>query len=496
MKYFSLKTKHIDIDTDDGFKIIINQQTADKYFLKNKDNLVINVDNTEVYVEVCTTKTLLENDEIGLCQGIRDMYSIPENKFIKIWFAEEPLGLEAIHKKLLGQRLNYKDCLNIMNDLITGRLNEVEIAFFIGVGFQKHAYTIRELGYLTKAQAYTGDQLRFKGVIADKHSVGGLSGNRTTPIVVPIVSSFGIKIPKTSSRAITSVSGTADTLETIMDISFSVSEIYKLMKKNNACMVWGGALNLSPTDNYFINITKDLGIEPADKLITSVLSKKLATGVNRLVIDIPVNETAKIKTYKDAIRLKVKFKKLSRKLGIQTDVIISKTEGIVGEGVGPALEMRDVLRVLQQKDNRPKDLEEKSIKLAGRLLKLCGYLDYDKQARENLKTGKALLQFRNMVEAQGGNFDIDSEDIELGKYVYEFKLNQKGEIPKYDNEEIVNVCKMLGAPQNKKAGIYFNKKTGERYLPNDIIFTAYSSNENRMGMAKDMIRENFKPLFK
>ena len=495
MKYFSLKTKHIDIDTDDGFKVVVNDTTALKYSLKNKDVVYFYFNDQEIYVEVITTEKLLNDDEIGLCQGIREVYDIPENQMLKIYIAEESLGLKAIHKKLLGKRLSYEDCLNIMNDLVINKINEVETAFFIGIGFQKNAFSIQELCDLCKAQAAVGDCLKFDGIVADKHSAGGLSGNRTTPIVVAIVSSFGIKIPKTSSRAITSIAGTADTLETIMNVSFSTSEIYKLMEKNNACMIWGGALNLSPTDDIFINITKDLGIEPSYKLITSILSKKIATGVNRLVIDIPVNKTAKVKNLKEAIKIKKIFEKVSKKLNIKTKVVISKTDGIIGKGVGPTLEIIDVLKVLQQKEDRPKDLEEKAIKLAGTLLNLCGIKDGLKQARESLEKGKALLQFRNILEAQNGDFNIDAQDIPLAKYSYEFKLNKRGIIPDYNNDDIVGLCKILGAPQNKKAGVYLNKKTGESYTPTDTIFTIYSDNENRINVCKDIIKDTFEPLF-
>ncbi|MDD4122711.1 MAG: thymidine phosphorylase [Candidatus Pacebacteria bacterium] len=496
MNYFPLKTKHIDIDTDDGFKVVVNDNTALKYSLKNKDTIYFYFNNQEVYAEVFTTASLLGDDEIGLCQGLREIYDIPENEILKIYFAEESLGLKAIHKKLLGNRLTYEDCLNIMNDLVVNKINDVETAFFIALGFQKNPFTIQELCYLSKAQAVVGDCLKFNGIVADKHSVGGLSGNRTTPIVVAIVASFNIIIPKTSSRAITSVAGTADTLETIMDVSFSTNEIYKLIEKNNACMIWGGAINLSPTDDIFIKITKDLGIEPTYKLITSILSKKIATGVNRLIIDIPVNKTAKVKSIKEALKVKKMFEKVSKFLKIKTKVIISKSTGIIGNGVGPALEIRDVLRVLQQKENRSIDLEDKAVNLAGSLLNLCGIKNGVKQARESLKTGKALLKFREIIDAQNGDYNIDSEDIQLAKYSYEFKLNKKGIVPEYNNDDIVDLCKMLGAPQNKRSGIYFNKKTNENYTYDDVIFTIYSDNESRINIAKDIIKETFDPLFK
>jgi thymidine phosphorylase len=175
--------------------------------------------------------------EVGITKDIREKYRIKEGDLIKFTFASRAPSLKAIYKKLFGEKLTYNEMLSIINDILDHRLNDIEIAFFIASAFDEDNFTDEELSFLTKAIAQTGDMIKFEKITADKHSTGGLPGNRVTPIIVPIVASFGICIPKTSSRSITSAAGTADAVETIMNVKFNAEEIKNIVKKNKGCLV-------------------------------------------------------------------------------------------------------------------------------------------------------------------------------------------------------------------------------------------------------------------
>lgn len=169
------------------------------------------------------------------------------------------------------------------------------------------------------------------------HCVGGLPGNRTTLIVVPIVAAFGLMIPKTSSRAITSPAGTADTMEVLAPVNLDIKKMKKVVEREYGCIVWGGAMSLSPADDILIHIERAIDLDSEGQLVASVLSKKIAAGSTHLVIDIPIGATAKIRSLKTAIKLKKLFDNICLKYNLTIKTIFSHGEQPVGRGIGPAL---------------------------------------------------------------------------------------------------------------------------------------------------------------
>src|SRR5581483_3359842 len=157
---------------------------------------------------------------------------------------KEGLALKAIRKKLVGKKLTYKEIYSIMDAIANKRLGDILTTYFAASGYSK-GFTNQELYYLTKAMVETGERLQFKGIVADKHSIGGLPGTRTTLIVIPIVASAGFTIPKSSSRAITTPGGTADDMEVLAKVEFDKEEIYDIVKKTNGCIVWGGSFGIA-----------------------------------------------------------------------------------------------------------------------------------------------------------------------------------------------------------------------------------------------------------
>lgn len=389
-----------------------------------------------------------------------------------------------------------------MDEIAKNRLGEVLTTYFTASGYAK-GFTNKELYYLTKAMVETGEKLKFPGIVADKHSIGGIPGTRTTLIVVPIIAAAGFKIPKSSSRAITSPGGTADDMEVLAPVNISKEKIYEVVKKTNACIVWGGSFGIAPADDAIITVEKPLLFESYDKILVSVMAKKIAFGSNHIVIDIPYGKNAKVHKKKDAIDLKEKFQYLAREFGVEIKVLVRKTDEPLGKGIGAILETRDAIRVLQQKPNRPLDLEDGSLLLATELLKLClnhsseslqhkirkQYENCENWAKEILESGLAFSKMKEIIEAQGGNSDIDSEDLQPGNFSEDIKALRSGTVRETNIKNITALSKVLGSPEQKGAGIYFYKKIGDKVDKEEIIYTIYSEKMNNLREGKKVKKD-------
>ncbi|MFH1832694.1 MAG: thymidine phosphorylase [Candidatus Levyibacteriota bacterium] len=411
--------------------------------------------------------------------------------------------LNSIRKKLLGKKLSYHEIYEIMDHIAQKKLGKVLTTYFAASGYSK-GFSNQELYFLTKAMVETGEKLHFKGIVADKHSIGGVPGTRTTLIIVPIVAAAGFTIPKSSSRAITTAGGTADDMEVLAPVDFSKKQIYRIVKKTNGCIVWGGSFNIAPADDEIIKVEEPLLFESYDKILVSIMAKKIAFGSNHLVIDLPYGEMVKVHRLKDAEILKEKFMYLAKQFKIHIKVLIRRTDEPAGRGIGPILETREALRVLQQKESRALDLEIRSLDLAGTLLDLCLQESPKKLINEVknkygngigwatsiLKTGQAFEKIKEIIKAQGGKSNIDSEDLKPGAYFLEIKSHKSGEVKKIDSRNITIITKILGAPEQKKAGIFFNKKIKDKVVKNEPICTLYSEKEYNLKEAKDTI-QNF-----
>lgn len=411
---------------------------------------------------------------------------------------QEALALQAIQKKLVGKKLNYAEIFAIMDEISNKRMGDVLTTYFAASGYSK-GFSDQEIFYLTKAMVETGEKLHFKGIVADKHSIGGVPGTRTTLIVVPIIAAAGFQIPKSSSRAITTPGGTADDMEVLAGVEFNKEEIYKIVKKTNGCIVWGGSVNIAPADDVIIKVEAPLVFESYDKILVSIMAKKIAFGSNHVIIDLPYGEMVKVHNVKDAELLKEKFEKLAKKFGIKLRVLIHKTDEPAGRGIGPILEVRESMLVLEQKPNRPFDLEERALNLAGSLLNLC-LEDATKTLRDSvikehggghewarsiLASGEALKKMQEIIRAQGGNAQVTSAKLKPGKYHYQVIAKKNGTVRKINSKNATLIAKILGAPGNHKAGIYLDKKIGEKVIKGHALYTLYSSNEYALKEAKD-----------
>lgn len=416
---------------------------------------------------------------------------------------EKEQAIAAIRKKLVGKDLSYKEIYSIMDQISHNKLGDVLTTYFAASGFSK-GFSNEEIYFLTKAMVETGQKLKFKGIVADKHSIGGVPGTRTTLIIVPIVAAAGFSIPKSSSRAITTPGGTADDMEILAPVTLTKQKIYDVVKKTNGCIVWGGSFHIAPADDVIIKVEEILLFESYDKILISIMAKKLAFGSNHVVIDIPYGKAVKVHTLVDAKILKSKFENLAKKFDIKIEVLIHRTEEPAGRGIGPILETKESLLVLEQDPEKSLDLEARSINLAGTLLELC-LSDSPKELRDSiqkkyknafnwaedlLESGLALSKMKQIIKAQGGNPNINSKDLKPGKYSFSFLAPKKCVVGSFNIKNLTVMARILGAPDMKTAGIYLNKKIGERAGRGEPICTFYSDSMYNLKEGKESI-ENF-----
>lgn len=406
-------------------------------------------------------------------------------------------AVKSIQKKLLGKKLTYKEIYNLMDEIGHQKLSDILTTYFVAASF-KEGFSEEELYHFTKAMVETGTQLKFDGIVADKHSTGGVAGTRTTMIIVPIIAAAGFKIPKTSSRAITSPAGTADVMETIAQVNFTPHQVEHIVNTTNGCIVWNGHLGVAPADDVIIRVEEPLSFESFDKVIVSIMAKKIAVSTNHLILDIPVGKTMKIVHFSDAEKVANKFKKICHKFGIKVIVDVNEMLEPAGRGIGPFLEARDVLYVLEQKIDRPLNLEAKALRLAGKLLDIC-FEDAgikkngEDEARRILSEGLALKKFLEIVKAQGGDGKLNSNSFKTKARQTTITSTTSGKVKNINNYNLNTIAKLLGAPKDKYAGIYLLKKLDEKVQSNEPLMDFYTCNDYLIEEAKVTL-QNF-PIY-
>ncbi|HNZ86277.1 MAG TPA: thymidine phosphorylase [bacterium] len=496
---FFLKSKKLDIKTGSEPIAMLHEEEAYHFGIRAGDKLQIAWRGKKAIVEANTSQKKIERGTLGLYSNFWDKYpSLQEGEIVELNFIERAQSVNAIKKKIFGKPLSEEDCNSIIKDIVENRLSNTQIAYFVASTYMK-PFSNDELYFMTKAMVKNGSVLDLRRtVIVDKHSFGGVAGNEAAMIVVPIVASLGITIPKTSSRAITSVAGTADTMEVLCPVDHDVKKLKQIVEKTNACLVWGGGLDLAPADDRIIKINYPMSLESYDKAIISIMAKKIAVSATHIVIDLPVGETTKIPTLADAKIIKEKFEYLAKKFKVKIDVVILPVRDPIGKGIGPALEARDVLRVLQQKENRPGDLESEGIRMSAHVLELCKKAKKGQGeglAWKQLQSGEAWKKMQEIIKAQGGKANIDSEDITIGAVKNYITAKRNGKIFLVNQKAINDVCRTLGAPNDKLAGIYLNKEFGNRVKKGERLFTLYAQSNERMNLALNAIKNGLE-IFK
>jgi len=431
---------------------------------------------------------LLSQGEAGLSMEAMKRLEVKDGDWVRLSHLKQIDSLSHVRAKMYHKELEERDFNEIITDVVAGRYSNIELAAFISACSGDNL-SLSEITGLTKAMIATGQKIKWQNaMILDKHCVGGLPGNRTTPIVVSIVSAAGLTIPKTSSRAITSPAGTADTMETMAPVNLGLDEIKRVIAEENGCIVWGGAVKLSPADDILISVEKSLDVDSEGQMIASVLSKKAAAGVTHVVIDIPVGETAKVRSTIKAKQLQSHFEAVGKQIGLQVKVILTDGSQPVGKGIGPSLEAMDVLSVLRNQKDAPQDLKERAIILSGALLELSGKYAVgagNNVATEILKNGKALTKFQSICESQGG-----FKEPKYAKYMHKIFSEKEGVVKSIDNRKLARMAKLAGAPQSPSAGILFLSPLGKKVTKGEVLFTVYAEAKGELEYAIDYMKDN------
>lgn len=440
-------------------------------------------------------------DELGLAEQAFQQLDLPEGHQVGITHSGPPSSMDAIRRKIAGDRLSLEDFRNITRDITENRYSKMEMSAFLVASAQNNLDR-EEVLHLTQAMTESGEQLQWnEEIVVDKHCIGGIPGNRTTMIIVPIVAAHGLLMPKTSSRAITSPSGTADTMSVLANVNLSPNAMHQVVKQNRACIAWGGKAHLAPADDILISVERPLGIDSEGQMVASILSKKLAAGATHLLIDIPVGPTAKVRHMNQALRLRKLFEYIGDRLGLHLETIITDGSQPIGNGIGPALEAHDVMQVLENNPDAPADLRHKALHLAGRILEfdpgVRGGQGYP-LACEILESGKALDKMLSIIESQGTS--APTPEASLKK---EFLADENGVVTHIDNYQLARIAHLAGAPMDKQSGVSLMKKLGDQVskgealycihaaFPADFEFAcqlAETNNGYRIGHADDIAR--------
>jgi thymidine phosphorylase len=427
------------------------------------------------------TSDLVAHDEAALSESAWTRLGLQDGAVITVTHPDPVVSMSHVRGRIHGQELGDTALRTIIGDVVDGKYPDIHLSSFI-TACAARPLNDREILALTRAMVDAGDRLSWNSeIVVDKHSVGGLPGNRTTPIVVAIVSALGLTMPKTSSRAITSPAGTADTMETMAPVDLDIADIHRVVEAERGCIAWGGAAKLSPADDIIIRIERALDIDTEGQMIASVLSKKIAAGSTHLVLDLPVGPTAKVRSKASANALSAGLRNVAEAFGIRARVIVGDGRQPIGRSIGPALEAHDVLAVLQDAKDAPEDLRARAIVLAGALIELAGAAQQgqgEALAAQTLADGRAWAKFQRICEAQGG-----MRVPPRSTHRHPLLADRAGRVVDIDNRRIAKLAKLAGAPQAKAAGIELHVKIGSMVAAGEPICTVHAQAPGELAYA-------------
>lgn len=434
------------------------------------------------------TSDLIADDEVGFSEAAWRRLNIDTGAPVWLSHPRPVQSFSHIRSKVYGHRLNQDQFTEIINDIVEGQYAEVHLAAFI-TACGDDQLNDDEITSLTRAMVDSGSRIDWQlPVVLDKHCVGGLPGNRTTPIVISILTACGITVPKTSSRAITSPAGTADTMETLTNVSLSLDKMRDVVHHVGGCLAWGGSVRLSPADDLLIQVERALDIDSEGQLIASVLSKKIAAGATHVLIDIPVGPTAKVRSQEAAEKLAASFRVVAQRLNIQLRVLFTDGSQPVGRGIGPSLEATDILAVLQNKPDAPEDLRDRAALIAGEMLEMVQDIKQGEGlgiAMEVLTSGAAWKKFMAICAAQGG-----LKLPPVAPYRYALLSKQEGSVCNIDNRKLSKVAKLAGAPADPAAGVELHVHLQQHIGQGTPLLTVHAESVGELNYAVDYLSEH------
>ncbi|MDO8339885.1 MAG: AMP phosphorylase [Candidatus Burarchaeum sp.] len=492
-KLYSGRVKCFDIEAG-KFIAVLNEREAKENSIFTGDRVVLSAHGKEKVAIVDLSEEVVERGEIGLFADTSSELRVHEGDKVDVRLVGVPDSIKVIRKKMDGVPMNAPEIATIVHEMMENRLSETELAAWVAAMYMK-GLNSDETVALTKEIVKSGDTLKLdRKPIVDKHCAGGVAGNRTTMVLVPIMAAAGLYIPKTSSRSITSASGTADTMEVLAPVEFSIEEMRRIVLKTHGCMVWGGAINLAAADDKLIKIRHSLSLDPRGVLLASILAKKVSVGARYVVIDIPAGMGTKFEDMGSARSLAKDFLNIGSRLGLEIECLITDGTDPVGQRIGPALECYDVLEALQK--FTPHDLLDKSCQLAGALLEKCGKVQKGRgytAALELVKNGKAYEKFKEIVGEQGGNPNVKVTDLPIGTHKYVVEAQASGRVRLVDNRDISRIARAAGAPHDKGAGIILHCEQGDKVSKGDLLFEIIAESESKLDFAVKL-HEDINPV--
>lgn len=483
---FKVKVLNADFGVDRH--VILNVGDAKTRVLKPGERVRLARGEKFATAVVAVSPVIVEKGEIALTPNVAEELGVRDGDYVGIKILGIPQSTLYIRKKMLGEKLSPEEIRSIVRDVVEGNIGEAEIAAFLS-SQEIYGLTSEELESLTRAMVDTGDRIEFDEPVFDEHSIGGVPGNsKVALIAVPTVAAAGLLIPKTSSRAITSPAGTADTMEVIANVEFSAEELRELALKVKGTIAWGGALNLAPADDIFIKVETKLMVDPPSQMVASILAKKLAMGVNAAVIDIPVGRGAKVESVKRAEEISRLLLDQSGRLGLRVKCAVSYGDQPVGYTIGPSLEAREALKTLIEKRGAG-SLVEKALGIAGIIFEEAGYAPRGRGvevAREVFETGKSYLKMKEIIEAQGGNPEVKPEEIPVGDKRVTVEAPVDGYVTRVDNRALTLIARSAGAPIDKGAGVELYVKAGTKVKRGEKLYTIYAESSVKLAQAHSL----------
>ncbi|ANY14924.1 thymidine phosphorylase family protein [Bordetella pseudohinzii] len=455
--------------------------------LSSRSQVLITADGREVQALLYQVDSeLLAEDEVALSEDAWDALGIADGAIVQVRHPPVLESLAGVRQRIYGRRLGQEDMTAIVRDVVRGRYTDVHLSAFL-TATATLPLSIDETIFLTRAMVDVGGRLSWDApIVVDKHCVGGLPGNRTTPLVVAIAAANGLVMPKTSSRAITSPAGTADTMEMLAPVDLSIEQLQQVVRAEGGCVAWGGAMHLSPADDIFVRVERELDIDTEGQLIASVLSKKIAAGATHVVIDIPIGPTAKVRSREAAERLAAHLTETASHFGLALRCLYTDGSQPVGQGIGPALEARDVLAVLRNEPGRPQDLRERAALVAGAVLELGGAAPAgqgEALALRTLDSGLAWEKFARICAAQGG-----LREPPQAAHVEPLVAPQAGRVVHIDNRKLSRLAKLAGAPERPAAGVSLRLRLGDEVSRGQPWLFLHAQTRGEMAYALEYAR--------
>jgi len=492
-----LKVKEINFETGNTKDVVLNikdaqelgQKAGERIIVKNIQSKTLEDKYWVAILQIDYSNSLVHPGEIGIFLNLfKEKQDLINNMMLSVKPADPPDSFKYIQKKIRGTKLTTEEINSIINDAVSGSLSRIDLAALI-TAVSINGMDNEEMTAMTHAEARSGELFDFGPEVYDKHSTGGVPGNKVTLIIVPIVAASGLIIPKSSTRA--------DSMEVLAPIAFDAEKLKSIVSKEKACIIWGGALNTSPADNILIEIERPLHMDPVGLMIPSILTKKLSLGVKKLVLDIPVGKGTKFPTPDNGKQFAYLFKEIAKNVGIEAECALTLAHQPIGHAIGPGLEAKEALTLLMDYSAGPNSLIEKSTDLAGILLEMGGKAQKGKGqilAKEILRSGKAYEKMKRIIEVQGGNPELKPKDIKIGPHSKEFFAIKAGHITGVNNAIINSIAKAAGCPYSKNSGVEIFKKQGARIKEGDLIFRIHSDSLNKLKKAEKIYNSTGGPI--